>query len=54
MPPITFGSVGDIIAVSQIARSLVRALNDAKGSAKEYQELLKELQAFDQAILQVN
>jgi hypothetical protein len=50
---ITFGSVGDIIAVGQIAWSLAKALTDSKGSAKEYQGLVKELQTFDQALLQV-
>ena len=50
---ITFGSVGDIIAVGQIAWSLAQALTDSRGSAKEYQGLVKELQAFDQALLQV-
>lgn len=51
---ITFGSVGDIIAVGQIAWSLAQALTDTKGSAKEYQGLIKELQTFDQALLQVH
>ena len=50
---ITFGSVGDIIAVGQIAWSLAKALTDSRGSAKEYQSLIKELQTFDQALLQV-
>jgi len=49
---ITFGSVGDVIAVGQIAWALARALTDSRGSAKEYQDLVKELQAFDQALLQ--
>jgi len=50
---ITFGSVGDVIAVGQLAWSLSQALTDSRGSAKEYQDLVKELQAFDQALLQV-
>lgn len=50
---INFGSVGDIIAVGQIAWSLAKALTDSKRSAKEYQGLIKELQTFDQALLQV-
>jgi hypothetical protein len=45
---ITFGSVGDIIAWS-----LAKALTDSRGSAKEYQGLMKELQTFDRALLQV-
>ncbi|KAE9373748.1 hypothetical protein N431DRAFT_338810 [Stipitochalara longipes BDJ] len=50
---ITFGSVGDIIAVGQIAWSLAQALTDSKGSAKEYQGLIKELRAFERAVLQI-
>lgn len=53
MSGITFGSVGDIIAVGQIALQLGRALSDSRGSAKEYRVLIRELQAFDQALLQV-
>ncbi|KAE8447549.1 hypothetical protein EG329_010679 [Mollisiaceae sp. DMI_Dod_QoI] len=51
--PITFGSVGDTIAVGQIAWSLAQALTDSKGSAKEYQSLVKELRAFERALLQI-
>ncbi|PMD65619.1 uncharacterized protein K444DRAFT_625172 [Hyaloscypha bicolor E] len=50
---ITFGSVGDIIAVGQIAYALAQALKDSSGSGREYQGLVKELQTFDQALLQV-
>jgi hypothetical protein len=53
MASITFGSVGDIIAVAQLACALAQALRDSRGSGKEYQGLVKELQAFDQALLQV-
>jgi len=53
MSGITFGSIGDIIAVTQIACGLVKALSNGQGSAKEYQGLVKELQTFDQALLQV-
>lgn len=54
MSGITFGSVGDIIAVGQIALQLAKALSDSRGSAKAYQALVKELQNFDQALLQVS
>jgi len=53
MSGISFGSVGDIIAVGQIAWALAQALSNSRGSAKEYQALVKELQAFDKALLQV-
>lgn len=53
MSGITFGSVGDIITIGQIALQLAQALSDWRGSAKEYRSLIKELQTFDQALLQV-
>ncbi|PVH79347.1 hypothetical protein DL98DRAFT_589416 [Cadophora sp. DSE1049] len=53
MSGITFGSVGDIIAVGQIALALARALTESRGSAKEYRQLVKDLESFDQALLQV-
>ena len=54
MSGVTFGSVGDIIAVGQIAWSLAKALSDSRGSAKEYQGLVKELETFDKVLLQVS
>jgi len=54
MSGITFGSVGDIIAVGQIACALAQALGDSRGSAQGYQSLRKDLEAFDQALLQVS
>ena len=53
MSGITFGSVGDIIAVGQIGWALAQALSSSRGSSKEYQALVKELQRFDQALMQV-
>jgi hypothetical protein len=50
---ISFGSIGDLIAVGQFAWSLAQALSNSRGSAREYQGLVKELQTFDQALLQV-
>lgn len=50
---VTFGSVGDIIAVGQIALLLAQALKDSTGSAREYQGLIRELRTFDKALLQV-
>jgi hypothetical protein len=46
--------VGDIIAVGQIAWALARALTESRGSAREYQGLVKELEGFDKALLQVS
>ena len=50
---ITFGSLGDILAVCQIAWSLGKALSGSRGSAKEYQDLKKDLDCFAQVLMQV-
>jgi hypothetical protein len=51
---ITFGSIGDLIAIGEIAWGLGKSLSESRGSAKEYQALAKELHTFDKALLQVN
>jgi hypothetical protein len=50
---VSFGSVGDIIAVCLIVKDLVAALDDSRGSAAEYQEVRLELQALERALLEV-
>jgi hypothetical protein len=50
---INFGNIGDIIAVGQVAWGLAKALTGQR-SPKEYQGLVKELRAFDNALLQVS
>lgn len=50
---ITFGSIGDLIAVGQITFMLAKALNESQGSSHNYRGLIKELRNFDQALLQV-
>jgi hypothetical protein len=52
--PITFGSVGDIISVSLLVKDVLVALNDGRGSAAEYQEIIRELYILDRALLQVS
>ncbi|KAI0021602.1 hypothetical protein F4780DRAFT_271425 [Xylariomycetidae sp. FL0641] len=42
----SFGSVGDIITLCQLSIQLSKALSDARGSAKEYRELRRELDCF--------
>jgi len=53
MAGITFGSVGDIISVGELAWNIAKALNRTRGSANEYQSLTKELELFNKALLQV-
>ncbi|SPQ23306.1 da148293-8f97-42f1-93ff-fcc8079fafbe [Thermothielavioides terrestris] len=54
---LTFGSLGDIIAICQLCVQLSRALGLGRkavgGSALEYQELRKDLNLFIQVLLQV-
>ncbi|KAK4111492.1 hypothetical protein N656DRAFT_780793 [Canariomyces notabilis] len=50
---LTFGSVGDIIAVCQLAAQLARALRDSCGSAKEYRELQRDSEMLVKVLMQV-
>ncbi|KAH6971410.1 hypothetical protein BKA56DRAFT_635546 [Ilyonectria sp. MPI-CAGE-AT-0026] len=50
---LTFGSVGDIPAICQIAIELSRALGSSAGSAKEYLELRTDLDSFVRVLMQV-
>ncbi|KAF8847149.1 hypothetical protein BDZ45DRAFT_540254, partial [Acephala macrosclerotiorum] len=51
--PITFGSVGDIISISLIVKDPVKALDDSRGSASEYREVVRDLLELDSLLLQV-
>lgn len=51
---LSFGSVGDIIAICQLIAELSKALNDATGSAAQYQEICKELNGFVSLLMQVS
>jgi hypothetical protein len=50
---VTFSSVGDIISVSLLVKDIVLALDDARGSASEYQAIIRELHILDIALLRV-
>ena len=51
----SFGfSVGDFLAVAELAYKLGKALSDTKGAAKEYQELITELNVVHKVLLQVD
>lgn len=52
--PVTFGSVGDIISVSLLAKDLIISLNESRGSAIEYQGVIRDLQNLDDLFLKVN
>lgn len=51
---ITFGSVGDILAICQILAGLAKALKGSQDSAKHYQSLLKRLDIYNNTMLQVS
>lgn len=54
---LTFGSLGDIIAICQVAVQLGRAIGVGSGvgeSAKEYQEFRQDLDAFVRILMQVS
>lgn len=53
MPFTPVGSLGDVIAASLLVRDLAKALDDTRGSAPEYQQVIQELWAFDQALHEV-
>lgn len=51
--PVTIGSVGDIISLSILIKSIVNSLDDSRGSSAEYQATIRELWNLDRALLQV-
>ncbi|KAF2448954.1 hypothetical protein P171DRAFT_341977, partial [Karstenula rhodostoma CBS 690.94] len=51
--PVTFSSVGDIIAVCILVKDCVDALNEPRGSAAEYQAVVRELCILEKALLKV-
>lgn len=52
--PVTFGSVGDIIATIQVTAQLLKALSASRGSAREFQELVASLRTFYRMLEQVS
>ncbi|KAF2185742.1 cysteine proteinase [Zopfia rhizophila CBS 207.26] len=54
MATFTFGSVGDIIAICQVVQSAVSALNDARGSAADYQALSRSLSSLAQVLFKID
>jgi hypothetical protein len=46
-------SAGDVIAVSILIKDVIQGLSDSRGSAEEYQEVIRELWSLDKALLEV-
>lgn len=53
MSAVTFGSVGDIIAVCLLAKQIVDSLDSARGSAAEYRSLATEIRSLEKTLLEV-
>lgn len=53
MSSVTFGSVGDIITVCLLAKSIVEALDDSRGASAEYQGLVTEIRSLECSLLEV-
>ena len=47
------GSVGDVISISLPVKHLVHALDESRGSAAEYQEVIRELWSLDRVLSDV-
>jgi hypothetical protein len=50
---VTISSIGDIISVSLLVKDILLALDDVRGSASEYQAVIRELHILDIALLRV-
>jgi hypothetical protein len=46
-------STGDFLAGINLVQELIKALNDSRGSSKEYLELIAELRTLETALLEV-
>lgn len=51
---LTFGAVGDFLAISLLIKDIVMALDDCRGSSKAYQDLVCSLTILDDAIREVD
>lgn len=51
---LTFGAVGDIIAVCQLIKDIVSALDDCRGSSKKYRDLIHSLGVLNDALREVH
>lgn len=51
--PITFGSVGDIIAIALIVKDLIEALEKSRGASAEYKALIRDLRLLEDILSKV-
>lgn len=51
--PVTFGAVGDIIAVVLVVKDLVDALDKARGSKVQHQAAMRELGLLERNLLEI-
>lgn len=49
----TFGAIGDLVAVIELIKNIVIALDDCRGSAKEYQDVVHHLEILEMTLQQV-
>ncbi|TIC95718.1 hypothetical protein CH35J_007903 [Colletotrichum higginsianum] len=47
---LTFGAVGDFIAVIEVVRSIIVALDDCRGSVKEYRDVVQSLEVLEKTL----
>lgn len=52
--PVTFGSVGDIIAVALLIKDLAEALDKSRGSQIEYRQLVQDLASLEEVLHRVD
>ncbi|KAF3770082.1 hypothetical protein M406DRAFT_325551 [Cryphonectria parasitica EP155] len=50
----TFASFGDFLSIALLIKDIISALDDSRGSAKKYQDLIQSLAILEQAIQQVD
>ncbi|KAF4887782.1 hypothetical protein CGCF415_v014726 [Colletotrichum fructicola] len=50
---LAFGSVGDFIAVAKLIKDIIAALDDCRGSAKNYRDVVRELEILHRTVQQV-
>ena len=51
---LTFGAVGDFIALSVLIKDIIGSLDDCQGSSKVYQDLVRSLVILDGALCEVD